>query len=127
MSNLTRSNYEQRKTGVGLLAAMLLSGIAVAFSWMIYSSFRIDVGSGEIAILTHKVGSDLTNGQEQRLSDTVKDESPSFSPNGKYIMYATGSGRRGSLAVVSVDGRVKQRLTMQAGDIREPTWGPFMK
>jgi TolB protein len=70
---------------------------------------------------------DLTNGQEQRLSDTVKDESPSFSPNGKYIMYATESGRRGSLAVVSVDGRVKQRLTMQAGDIREPTWGPFMK
>lgn len=70
---------------------------------------------------------DLSNGQEQRLSETVKDESPSFSPNGKYIMYATESGRRGSLAVVSVDGRVKHRLTTQAGDIREPTWGPFMK
>jgi TolB protein len=70
---------------------------------------------------------DLSNAQEQRLSDTVKDESPSFSPNGKYIMYATESGRRGSLAVVSVDGRVKHRLTTQAGDIREPTWGPFMK
>ena len=70
---------------------------------------------------------DLGNGQEQRLSDSAKDESPSFSPNGKYIMYATESGRRGSLAVVSVDGRVKQRLTTQAGDIREPTWGPFIK
>jgi TolB protein len=70
---------------------------------------------------------DLTNGQEQRLSDTVKDESPSFSPNGKYIMYATETGRRLTLAVVSVDGRVKQTLTTQAGDIREPTWGPFMK
>lgn len=70
---------------------------------------------------------DLNNGQEQRLSDTVKDESPSFSPNGKYLMYATESGRRGTLAVVSVDGQVKQRLTTQAGDIREPTWGPFMK
>ncbi|RJF98946.1 Tol-Pal system beta propeller repeat protein TolB [Noviherbaspirillum saxi] len=67
---------------------------------------------------------DLTNGQELRLSDSTKDESPSFSPNGKYIMYATG---RGSLAVVSVDGRVRHRLTTQAGDIREPTWGPFMK
>jgi TolB protein len=70
---------------------------------------------------------DLTNSQEQRLSDTVKDESPSFSPNGKYLMYATEAGRRGSLAVVSVDGRIKHRLTTQAGDIREPTWGPFMK
>jgi TolB protein len=70
---------------------------------------------------------DLAGGQELRLSDTTRDESPSFSPNGKYIMYATESGQRGSLAVVSVDGRVKQRLTTQAGDIREPTWGPFMK
>jgi TolB protein len=70
---------------------------------------------------------DLANGQEQRLSDTAKDESPSFAPNGRYIMYATESGRRGALAVVSVDGRVKHRLTTQAGDIREPTWGPFMK
>ena len=70
---------------------------------------------------------DLTNGQEIRLSDGSRDQSPSFAPNGKYIMYATESGRRGSLAVVSVDGRIKQRLTTQAGDIREPTWGPFMK
>lgn len=70
---------------------------------------------------------DIASGQELRLSDTAKDESPSFSPNGKYIMYATESGRRGTLAVVSVDGRVKHRLTTQAGDIREPTWGPFMK
>lgn len=70
---------------------------------------------------------DLATGQELRLSDTVKDESPSFSPNGRYIMYATESGGRGTLAVVSVDGRVKHRLTTQAGDVREPTWGPFMK
>lgn len=70
---------------------------------------------------------DLASGQEMRLSDTASDESPSFSPNGKYIMYATQSGRRDALAVVSVDGRVKYRLTPQAGDIREPTWGPFMK
>ena len=55
------------------------------------------------------------------------DESPSFAPNGKYIMYATETARRKSLAVVSVDGRVKQRLTAQAGNIKEPTWGPFMQ
>jgi TolB protein len=70
---------------------------------------------------------DLTDGQERRISDTSNDESPSFSPNGKYILYATESGRRKSLAVVSVDGQVKQRLTTQAGNIKEPTWGPFMK
>jgi TolB protein len=68
---------------------------------------------------------DLASGQSLRLADGATE--PSFSPNGKYIMYATSSGGRKSLAVVSVDGRVKQRLTTQAGNIREPSWGPFMK
>jgi TolB protein len=70
---------------------------------------------------------DLASSQEQKLSDAAQDESPSFSANGKYIMYATEAGRRGQLAIVSVDGRIKNRLSTQAGDIREPTWGPFMK
>jgi TolB protein len=70
---------------------------------------------------------DLGSGQELKLSDTTKDESPSFSPNGRYIMYATETGRRATLAVVSVDGKVKQTISVQAGDIREPTWGPYLK
>ena len=82
---------------------------------------RRDGGAFQLYVL------DLASGQEQRLSDTTSDESPSFAPNGKYIMYATETGRRKSLAVVSVDGRVKQRLTTQAGNIKEPTWGPFMQ
>ena len=94
---------------------------------------RISPDGNTLAYISRREGKfqlyalDLTSGQEQRLSDTSKDESPSFSPNGRYIMYATESGRRAALAVVSIDGKVKQRLTVQAGDIREPTWGPFMK
>jgi TolB protein len=42
-------------------------------------------------------------------------------------MYANKTGGRPSLAIVSVDGRVKQRLSTQAGNIKEPSWGPFMK
>jgi TolB protein len=68
---------------------------------------------------------DLASGQEQRLADGATE--PSFSPNGKYIMYATKGGGRTALSVVSVDGRVKQNLSTQAGNIREPSWGPFMK
>jgi TolB protein len=68
---------------------------------------------------------DMASGQELRLADDATE--PSFSPNGKYIMYATHSGGQRTLAVVSVDGRVKQRLTTQAGNIKEPNWGPFMK
>jgi TolB protein len=105
----------------------------VTFNGSYNISPRISPDGKTLAYISRREGRfqlyvlDLTNGQEQRLSDTIKDESPSFSPNGRYILYATESGRRGSLAVVSADGRVKQTLTTQAGDIREPTWGPFMK
>jgi TolB protein len=43
------------------------------------------------------------------------------------ILFATEVGGRGVLAAVSVDGRVKQRLSVQAADVREPAWGPFSK
>ena len=66
---------------------------------------------------------DLATGQVQTLSDTSQDESPSFAPNGRMILYATNVGGRGSLAAVSVDGRVKQRLKDTGGDVREPSWG----
>ena len=61
------------------------------------------------------------------LTDTGLDESPSFAPNGKLILYATEVRGRGVLAAVSSDGRVKQRLSTQQGDVREPAWGPFTK
>ena len=66
---------------------------------------------------------DLATGQVQTLSETTQDESPSFAPNGRMILYATNVGGRGSLAAVSVDGRVKQRLKDSGGDVREPSWG----
>jgi TolB protein len=43
------------------------------------------------------------------------------------ILIATESGGRGTLSAVSIDGRIKQRLSISAGDVREPAWGPFYK
>ena len=70
---------------------------------------------------------DLATNQETALTDTSLDESPSFAPNGRMLLYATEVGRRGVLASVSVDGRVRARLSGPSGDVREPTWGPFIK
>jgi len=69
---------------------------------------------------------DLVSGQMQILTNTERDESPSFAPNGTMILYATEVEGRGVLAAVSSDGRVKQRLTVRAADVREPAWGPFL-
>ena len=69
---------------------------------------------------------DLASKQGQALTDGLRDESPSFAPNGKMILYATELGSRGSLAAVSIDGKTRQRLSIQAADVREPAWGPFL-
>lgn len=59
------------------------------------------------------------------LSPGSLDESPSFAPNGAMILYAAREGRRGVLYAVSADARVRQRLVLADGDVREPAWGPF--
>lgn len=69
---------------------------------------------------------DLASRQIQILTDSSRDESPSFAPNSRTILYASEVGGRGVLSAVSSDGRVKQKLSGQAGgDVREPAWGPF--
>lgn len=69
---------------------------------------------------------DIATGQVQILTSGRLDQSPTFAPNGKMILYASERKGRGILAAVSSDGRVKQRITAQAGDIREPAWGPLL-
>jgi TolB protein len=69
---------------------------------------------------------DIATRQVQLLTIGSFDQSPTFAPNGKMILYASLLKGRGILAAVSSDGRIKQRITAQAGDIREPAWGPLL-
>jgi len=69
---------------------------------------------------------DFATRQVQVLTEGGVDESPSFAPNNKIILYATVVGGRGILAAVSSDGRIKQRFTADVGDAREPAWSPVV-
>ena len=75
-----------------------------------------------IAVLDRSFGG---AGRWQTLSPGNLDESPSFAPNASMLLYATKEGRRGVLYAVSADGRVRQRLVLADGDVREPAWSPF--
>jgi len=79
---------------------------------------RNDGGAFKVAV------QDLGTGDVKLLSTGSQDESPSFAPNARTIMYATRVGGKGTLATVTVDGLVRQRLSEAGGDIREPAWGP---
>ncbi len=69
---------------------------------------------------------DLDTGGLRVLSDGRLDESPSFSPNGAMILFAAQRRGNGVLSGVSEDGRVKQRLYLDHGSVREPAWSPFL-
>lgn len=70
---------------------------------------------------------DLASGSNMAVTKTSGDESPSFSPNGELIVYATVSGRQGVLAMASADGSMSSRLRSRGGSIREPAWGPLIR
>jgi len=70
---------------------------------------------------------ELAGGAVNAITDSSADESPSFAPNSRLIVYATRQQGREALMTTTLDGKIKARLTGQGGDIREPDWGPFQK
>ena len=105
----------------------------VTFEGSYNVSPRVSPDGKTLAFISRREGGfrlatmDLASKQVQVLTDSYKDESPSFAPNGRMILIATEIGGRGVLSAVSTDGRIKQRLSISAGDVREPAWGPFTK
>lgn len=106
----------------------------VSFSGAYNISPRISPDGNLLAYISRREGRfqlfmlDLTTMKETKLSEAARDESPSFAPNGRYLMVATGAGNGATnLAVVATDGRTRYILTTRSGDVREPAWGPFMK
>jgi TolB protein len=87
--------------------------------WLAYIS-RIN-GAFKLQVM------ELSSGTVNSITDTSADESPSFAPNGRLIVYATQQQGREALMTTTLDGKIKARLAGQSGDIREPDWGPFAR
>ncbi|MFO8046057.1 MAG: Tol-Pal system beta propeller repeat protein TolB [Halomonas sp.] len=88
---------------------------------------------GEAIFLIHRSSNgyqvarqDLDSGRLVTLSDSRRDESPSVSPNGTMVIFATQQGNSGILSAVTADGRASFRLPSASGDVREPAWSPFL-
>ena len=70
---------------------------------------------------------ELASGVASAITDSSEDESPSFAPNSRLLIYASQIQGREALMTTTLDGKVKARLNGQNGDIREPDWSPFQK
>jgi TolB protein len=100
-----------------------------------YNSKPLMLPDGKNMVLVHRYDTaddfhlalmNFDRGTLRVLTDTVLDESPTLAPNASMILYASKSGGRGILSAVSIDGRVKYQLPVNAGDVREPAWSPFL-
>lgn len=69
---------------------------------------------------------DMNSGRISPLTNSPMDESPTVSPNGRLVLYATRYQDRGVLAMTSIDGRIKMRLPSRDGDVQEPAWSPYL-
>jgi len=58
------------------------------------------------------------------LTNGILDESPTFAPNGRMILYAATDRDRSALAAVSIDGQFRQRLSIDEAGVRDPAWSP---
>lgn len=70
---------------------------------------------------------ELATGTVTPITETTADESPSFAPNSRLIVYATQQQGREALMTTTLDGKIKAKLSGASGDIREPDWGPFQR
>ena len=75
----------------------------------------------------HIARTNLQTGEETILPRTKPDESPSVSPNGRMLIYATKQGADSVLTVISADGGAAYSLPASEGDVREPAWGPLVR
>src|SRR5262249_36660219 len=103
----------------------------VTFEGSYNVSPRLSPDGKSLAYITRNGGKfqvavmDLATRQVQTLTDSDKDESPSFAPNGRMILLATIHAGRGVLSAGSADGRIKQRVPCTCGDVRRPAVGPL--
>ena len=69
----------------------------------------------------------LKNDEETVLTRTESDESPSVSPNGRMLIYATKQSGESVLTVISSDGGAAYSLPASEGNVRDPAWGPIVR
>jgi TolB protein len=93
---------------------------------------RISPDGKQLALLTLEDGAyrigvqDLATGTVQVLSKGRQEESPSFAPNGAMLIFAGRERGAGVLQTISIDGLTSFKLNADAGEVREPVWGPFL-
>lgn len=91
-----------------------LTGLMIAYTCASGSGHDIDVY-------------DFSTKQARRITDSVgTNESPTFAPNGRHVMFFTTRWGKKQIAEVDIDGKNLRQLTRQ-GNNDYPSWSGFLK
>ena len=89
--------------------------------------------NGKAMVFVHRIDGvfhiatqNLRTGKIRILTDTTLDESPTVSPNGNVVIYATKDGDKDILAGITIDGKTKFTMSSLKGEAREPSWSPLI-
>jgi TolB protein len=70
---------------------------------------------------------DFSTKQTRRITDSrATNESPTFAPNGRHIIFFTSRWGKNQIAVIDIDGHNMRQLTRQ-GTNTYPSWSGFLK
>ena len=92
---------------------------------------RVQPNGNQLAVVHQQDGSfrigllDLRDDSLRLLTDGPLDESPSFAPNGRALIFGAGTPAGRGLGVYFIDSGVTRLLRAPEGVLREPVWGPY--
>ena len=70
---------------------------------------------------------DLSTGVTDILTNSALDDSPSFAPDNRLVVYGTRQGGGRGLRIQSIDGKIQWRLPALQGEIKGPVWSPLLR
>lgn len=91
--------------------------------------------SGRYVAMVHDSGDgryrlairDLNSGISETLTESALDDSPSFAPDNRLLVYGSRQGGGRGLLIQSIDGKTQWRLPPQQGEIKGPVWSPLLR
>lgn len=88
-----------------------------------YVAMVHDSGDGRYRLAVR----DLETGVTDILTDSSLDDSPSFAPDSRVLVYGSRQGGGRGLRIQSIDGKSQWRIPTQQGEIKGPVWSPFLR
>ena len=103
----------------------------VSFTGSYNARPRVQPDRNQLAVVHQQDGRfrigllDLRDESLRLLTDGPLDESPSFAPNGRALIFGAGTAAGRGLGVYFIDSGVVRLLRAPQGILREPAWGPY--